>query len=238
MNNMNPDRFSGTNTSAVSYDAGLRSHMNRVYARMSFGVFLSAVVSIFMANSPELMKLFLSGPQAYVVMFAPVAIVFFGFNPAKMSSNTLRLSFIAISVLYGISFSAIFFMYNVGDITRAFLLATIMFSGLSIFGYTTKRDLGPMATFLFMGVIGVFAMSILNGFFFKSEGMADIISLVSIVAFSGITAWETQNMKLMYNAANGEEGNSRIAWSGALSLYISFVAIFMNLLRLMGGGRD
>jgi FtsH-binding integral membrane protein len=150
----------------------------------------------------------------------------------------LRLSFIAISVLYGISFSAIFFMYNVGDITRAFLLATIMFSGLSIFGYTTKRDLGPMATFLFMGVIGVFAMSILNGFFFKSEGMADIISLVSIVAFSGITAWETQNMKLMYNAANGEEGNSRIAWSGALSLYISFVAIFMNLLRLMGGGRD
>ena len=236
MNNLNPERFSGTSAASSSVDVGLKAHMNRVYTRMSLGVLISALVSIFMSNSPELMKLFLGGPQAYVVMFAPVAIVFFGFNPMKMSSNGLRLSFIAISALYGISFSTIFFAFNIGDITRAFLLATIMFTGLSIFGYTTKRDLGPIGTFAIMGVWGVFGMSLLNMFFFKDSGFADIISLVSIVAFSGITAWETQNIKLMYNPAHGEEGNSRLAWSGALTLYISFVAIFMNLLHLMRGG--
>ncbi|MEC9236345.1 MAG: Bax inhibitor-1/YccA family protein [Pseudomonadota bacterium] len=236
MNNINPDRFSGVNSGAVSYDAGLKSHMNRVYARMSLGVLISALVSFFVASSPELMKLFLSGPQAYVVMFAPVAIVFFGFNPAKMSSNGLRLSFIAVSALYGISFATIFYAYQLGDITRAFLLATIMLSGLSIFGYTTKRDLGPLGTFCIMGVLGVFAMGILNMFFFKNAGFADIISIVSILAFSGITAWETQNMKRTYNAGHGDEINSRLAWAGALSLYISFIAIFMNLLQLMRGG--
>lgn len=236
MNNVNPDRFSGSTSSAVNVDVGLKAHMNRVYARMSLGVLISACVSYFLSTSPELMKLFLSGPQMYVVMFAPIALVWFGFNPAKMSSAKLRLTFIAISTLYGISFSTIFFAFNIGDITRAFMLATIMFTGLSLIGYTTKRDLSALGTFAMMGVIGVFAMGMLNMFFFKSGGMADIISIVSIIAFSGITAWETQNMKRMYNPAHGDENNSRLAWSGALTLYISFVAIFMNLLQLMRGG--
>lgn len=236
MNNTNPERFSGVNTTATSFDAGLKAHMNRVYTRMSLGVLISAVVSFVVASSPELMKLFLGGPQMYVVMFAPVAIVMFGFNPARMSPNALRLSFIAISALYGISFSTIFYAFNLGDITRAFMLATIMFSGLSIFGYTTKRDLGPLGTFAIMGVIGVFAMGLLNMFFFKDAAFADIISLVAIVAFSGITAYETQKMKQMYHVSNGADANSRLAWDGAITLYISFVAIFMNLLHLLRGG--
>ncbi len=236
MNNVNPDRFSGVNSSAVSYDAGLKAHMNRVYARMSLGVLVSALVSFFVASSPELMKLLLSGPQAYVIMFAPIAVIWFGFNPARMSANTLRLSFLGVSVLYGISFSTIFYAYQIGDISRAFLLATIMFSGLSIFGYSSKRDLSALGTFCIMGVFGVLAMGIMNMFFFKSAGFADLISIVSILAFSGITAWETQNMKRSYSAGYGDEANSRLAWSGALSLYISFIAIFMNLLQLMRGG--
>lgn len=233
---MNPSDYSPQGqeqqraTSAVSYDAGLRSHMQRVYNRMTLGVLVTAITAFFVSTSPELLKFFFSGPQMYLVMFAPVVVLMVGFNPMTMPSSKLKLSFLAISILYGISFSVIFIAFTGEDITRAFFLATAMFAGLSIFGYTTKKNLGALGTFSAMAIMGVFVLSIAS-MFIKSAMLFDLVSIIGILAFSGLTAWQTQSMKEMYNPANGDEANSRMAWSAALNLYISFIAIFQYILH-------
>ena len=120
-------------------DEGLRGHMNRIYTRMSLGVLVTGVVAYFVGNSQELLELFLGGPQRWLVIFAPLVIVMFGFNPARMSANALRVSFFALAILYGISFSTIFMAYTGESIAKAFFIATGMFAGLSLVGYTTKK---------------------------------------------------------------------------------------------------
>jgi len=222
---------------AVSYDAGLHAHMQMIYNRMTLGVLVTALTAWGVAATPALMGFFMSSPIVYVVMFAPLAVVWFGFNPMTMPQNTLRLSFFAISVLYGISFSVIFAVFQMEDIFRAFFVATGMFAGISIFGYVTKKNLDGLMSFAVMGVWGVFIMGMLNMFFFKSEGLFDLISAIGILAFSGITAWQTQAMKQMYSASAGGDANSRMAWSAALTLYISFIALFQHILHFMGQNR-
>jgi FtsH-binding integral membrane protein len=217
-------------------DTGLQRHMQSIYNRMTLGVLVTAVVSWLVASSPALIQFFLGGPQAYIVMFAPVLVVWFGFNPMTMSESKLRLSFFAISALYGISFSVIFMAYTHESIAKAFFIATGMFAGLSIFGYVTKRDLTALGSFAVMGIWGVFLMGLVN-LFLHNEGLADMLSVMGIVAFSGLTAWQTQAMKEMYHPAHGAEGNSRMAWSAALTLYISFIALFMHILRFVGNNR-
>lgn len=232
---MQPDRFTNpaTSASAVTYDAGLRAHMQRIYNRMSLGVLVTAVTAWVVASSPALMGLLLGGPQMYIVMFAPLAVLWFGFNPATMPSGKLQASFFLISILYGISFSAIFFAFAREDIARAFFIAAAMFAGLSIFGYTTKKNLDGLGSFAIMGIWGVFIASLLGIFLPVSSGMQHVISGVAILAFAGLTAWQTQTMKEMYHPSYGDEGNSRMAWSAALTLYISFIALFQNILHLM-----
>ncbi len=235
---MQPDRYNSTPATAAraSVDAGLRAHMQSIYNRMCLGVLVTAITSFVVANSPALMQLFLGGPQAYVVMLAPLAVVWFGFNPMTMSSGKLRISFFLLSVLYGISFATIFMAYAKEDIARAFFITSAMFAGLSIFGYTTRMNLDGMRTFIVMGIIGVLIASVIN-LFVQSSMMMFIISIVSVVAFSGMTAWQTQNMKEMYSAANGAESNSRMGWAAALNLYVSFIALFSNILHLIGNNR-
>lgn len=223
----------GMQSGAISRDAGLQAHMQRIYNRMTMGVLVTALTSYFVSSSDALMALFLGGPQAFVIMLAPLAVIWFGFNPMTMPSNKLRLSFFALSILYGISFSVIFRAFEMGDIARAFFVATGMFAGLSVFGYTTRKSLDALGSFAVMGVWGVLIMSLLNMFFFKSESFFDIISLIGILAFSGITAWQTQAMKEMYHPAAGDEANSRMGWSAALTLYISFIALFQHILHFM-----
>lgn len=223
-----------TKTQETVYDAGLRAHMQRVYNRMTAGVLITAITAAIVGSSPALLQLFMGGPQAYVVMFAPLAILWFGFNPMTMPASKLKLSFGAISILYGISFSTIGYVFAGEDIARAFFIASGMFAGLSIFGYTTRKNLDGLMSFAVMGVWGVLIMSVLNMFFFKSAALMDMISVVAIIAFAGVTAWQTQSMKQMYSTGNGEEANSRMAWSAALNLYISFIALFMHILQLIG----
>ncbi len=230
---MQTDRFSQTQSQSKSVDAGLRAHMNSVYNRMTVGILITAIVAWLVSNSPALMTMLLGGPQAYVIMLAPLAIVWFGFNPASMSSSKLKLSFIAVSVLYGISFSTIALAYAGADIARAFFITSAMFAALSIYGYTTKTDLAPMRKFLFMSVIGLVIVGLTGIFVEYSSTMQLAISAFSVLIFAGITAWETQNTKRMYNAGNSAEINSRLAWSAALSLYISFVVMFSHILHLM-----
>lgn len=229
---MQPDRSTTTTRSASSVDEGLRTHMQNVYNRMTAGVLVTALTAWVVSSSPALLQLFLGGPQAYIIMLAPIAVVWFGFNPMKMSSQKLAVSFFAISVLYGISFSVIALAFAGETIARAFFVATAMFAGLSIFGYTTKKNLDALGTFAVMGIFGILIASLLN-LFFQSPGMQNIIAGVGIIAFSGITAWQTQAMKEMYHPSAGDEANSRMAWGAALNLYISFIALFQYILHFM-----
>lgn len=235
---MNLDRSNAQ--SAVQtrgYDEGLRAHMLRVYNRMTVGVLVTAITALVVASSPALLQFFVGGPQVYLIMFAPMAIVLFGFNPAKMSSSQLRISFLAISALYGISFSVILLVFTGESIARAFFIASAMFAGLSIFGYTTKKDLSPMVSFLVMGMVGVLVMSLLNQFIFKSPQLFDFVSMAGIVVFAGLTAWQTQATKLSYNPSNTDEINSRMSWMSALNLYIAFIAMFQFILHFVGQQR-
>jgi len=229
---MQTDRYSRPATRETEYDVGLRNHMLSVYNRMTAGILITAFVAWFVSSSPALMQMLLGGPQAYIVMFAPLAIVWFGFKPASMSSKHLMMAFGGVSVLYGISFSAIALAYAGSDIARAFFITSAMFAALSIFGYTTKKDLAPMAKFLFMAVIGLMIVWVTGIFVEYSSGMQMGISAISVLIFAGLTAWETQNIKRMYNAGHSAEINSRLAWSSALSLYISFVVMFTHILRM------
>ena len=204
---------------------------------MTAGVFITALVSWFVGNSPALLKFFLGGPQAYLIMLAPLAVIWFGFRPERMSPSQLKLSFGALSVLYGISFATIFAVYPVASIAQAFFMATALFAGLSIFGYATKKNLDGLGTFAVMGVWGVFILSIgtmvAGAFGANISGMQTIVSGLGLLAFSGVTAWQTQTTKEMYHPSYGDDANSRMAWSAALNLYVSFIAIFQYILSLL-----
>ncbi len=224
--------------SGANVDAGLKAHMQSVYNRMTAGVFITAVVSYFVASSPMLLKFFLGGPQAYVVMLAPLAILWFGFRPERMTPKQLMLSFGLLSVVYGISFSTIFLAYTQTSIAQAFFMATALFAGLSIFGYVTKKNLDGLGTFAVMGVWGVFILSIgtaVAGMMGANiTMMTTVISGLGLLAFSGITAWQTQTTKEMYRESYGADANSRMAWAAALNLYVSFIAMFQYILHFMG----
>lgn len=214
-------------------DAGLREHMLRIYNRMSVGVLVTALVSYFVGSSPELMQAMLGGPQRWIFILAPLAIVWFGFNPAKMSSSAMRIAFMALSVAYGVSFSAIFAIFTGESIAKAFFVAASMFAGLSLFGYTTKKDLTGMGSFMIMGMWGLLILGLIN-IFVESSLMSNVISAVGIIVFAGLTAWETQNLKEMYSPRMDPEIASRLSWIGALNLYISFIAMFQHVLHFMG----
>lgn len=230
---MQNDRYTNVQSRTQSVDAGLRAHMVSVYNRMTVGVLMTAITAWLVSSSPALTQMLLGGPQAYIFMFAPIAIIWFGFNPTKMSSQKLMLAFGAVSVIYGISFSAIALTFAGADIAKAFFITAGMFAALSGFGYTTKKDLSALGTFCMMGMFGLILVSIVGMFVGFSSQVQMFISIGAVAIFAGLTAWETQSLKRNYNAANGEEINSRMAWAGALNLYISFIAMFMHILNLL-----
>lgn len=219
-------------------DEGLKKYMSDIYAKMTAGVLVTAVTAWIVGSSPLLLNLFLGGPQAYLVMFAPLAIVMFGFKPDRMASGKLMMVFMALAVVYGISFASIAVSVSNDPsygviVAKAFFIATGMFAGVSLLGYTTKMDLTPIRTFASMAIWGLVIAGVLNMFIFKSSGMDIMLSMISIPLFAGITAWQTQNMKAMYNPSMPAETIKRYSWSAALTLYISFIAMFMNILNLM-----
>ena len=176
-------------------------------------------------------------------MLAPLGIVWFGFKPATMSANALRMSFIALSVCYGLSMGYIFAVFTGESVAKTFFVATGMFAGVSLVGYTTKKDLTGMGSFLIMGMWGILILSLINmGMHVfaptvNTSGMSNLIAGAGIVLFAGMTAWETQRMKEIYSPRDNEEMASRMSWTAALNLYISFIAIFQYLLQFMGNRR-
>jgi FtsH-binding integral membrane protein len=234
---MNSNQYNPVNTGArAEIDEGLRNYMNGIYARMAAGVMVTAIVAMAVALSPTLFSLLMGGPQAYIIAFAPIAIVWFGFKPMSMSPAKLQMVFFLIAALYGVSFSTIAVMASsqpgyIFDVARAFFIAVGMFAGASIYGYVTKKDLSGFRQFFVMAIWGIVIAGVVN-IFMQSTGFSIIISLVAIPLFAGITVFETQQLKQMYLAYRGQGSLDNIAWSGALTLYISFIAIFMHVLNL------
>jgi hypothetical protein len=223
--------------STVRMDEGLRKHMNNIYAKMSGGVLVTALVALVVGSSPVLLNLFLGGPQKYLVIFAPLAIIWFGFRPDRMKASQLMMAFFGVAIVYGISFAAIAAVATADpafaiSVAKAFFVATGMFAGLSVLGYTTKKDLSGMQTFLSMGIIGLIVLSVIN-IFTQSTMMSNLIAGAGILLFSGLTVWQTQEMKMMYSPNTPAEYAQRMAWAAALNLYISFIAMFQYILHFM-----
>ncbi len=223
----------------ASYDAGLRSYMLSVYNYMTSGVLLTGIVALLFAMSGYAEAVFTQpGPMKYVIMFAPLAIVFgMSFGQNRMSTGTLQAMFWGFAVLMGLSLSTIFLQYSPVAIAQAFFATSAGFAALSLYGYTTKKDLSALGTFLIIGVVGLIVASVIN-MFVQSGPLGLVISFVGVLLFAGLTAYDTQRTKSLYYHVQGTDMVGKVVILSALSLYLDFINMFLFILRLFGSGRD
>ncbi len=237
-----------TATQGAAYDAGLRSYMLSVYNYMTSGVLLTGVVAMLFARTSWFLEMFhfnafgqmtgMSG-LGWIVAIAPLAIVLtMSFGQSRLSTGTLQLLFWSYAFLIGLSLSTIFVAYTIGSIAQAFFATAAAFAGLSLWGYTTGRNLSAMGSFLIMGLFGLIVAIALNGLVFRSGETDLVISVLGVLIFAGLTAYQTQNIKSIYGHVQGTEMEGKTAIIGALRLYLSFINMFMFLLRLMGSSRS
>ena len=236
----------GATTATAAYDAGLRAHMLRVYNYMTGALALTGAVAYGVANTPALLNLLYHQTMTgvaptmlgYVVMFAPLALVLLlSFRIQQMSQSAAQLTFWAYAGMVGASLASIFLFYTGASIALTFFVTAATFGTMSLYGYTTSRDLTGMGSFLMMGMIGLFIAMIAN-IFFQSPAMNFVISVLGVAIFTGLTAWDTQKIKQVYYAAGGDAAMAgKAAIMGALSLYLDFLNIFLFLLRFMGNRR-
>jgi FtsH-binding integral membrane protein len=227
-----------TGAREAAFDAGLRSYMLSVYNYMTSGVLLTAVVAMLFANSGMARDVLSNGALRLVLMLAPLGVVMalsFGIN--RISETTAKALFWVYAVLMGLSLSSILLVYTGSSVASAFFAAAVGFAGLSLVGYTTKKDLSAMGSFFTMGVFGLLAAMLIN-MFVKSSGMELLISAVGVLLFAGLTAYDTQRIKSGYFAVRGTELAGKSAVMGALRLYLDFINMFLFLLRFMGNSRN
>ncbi|MBS9477200.1 Bax inhibitor-1/YccA family protein [Ancylobacter radicis] len=216
------------------FDEGLRKHMLRVYNYMALGLVITGAVAFIVGTTPALYVPIFSTPLKWVVMLAPLAFVlFFSFRIQAMSAGTAQMMFWAFCAVMGLSMASIFLVFTGTSIARTFFIAATMFGATSLYGYTTKRDLSKFGSFLIMGLIGVVIASVVN-IFLGSSMLQFIVSVVGILVFVGLTAWDTQSIKEQYADNFDAESQQKLAVFGALSLYLNFVNIFQLLLNLTG----
>ncbi len=218
-------------------DAGLRAFMQRVYAYMSGGLAVTGLVAYFVSNNPTLSNAIHGTPLAWVVMLAPLGFILainFGIN--RMSAAMVQFLFWSFATVMGLSLSYIFVAYTQTSIARVFFISAAAFLGLSLYGYTTKRDLSAMGTFLIMGVIGLIVASLVN-LFFASGALSFAISVVGVLIFAGLTAYDTQKIKEFYWEADGHEIAAKKSIVGAVTLYLDFINLFLYMLRFFGDRR-
>ena len=231
-------------------DEGLRAYMLKVYNYMTSGIFLTGIVSLFlfklsvvMTSDGSITGFTVVGNALYnsalmwVVMLAPLGVVFYmSFGIRKMSAAKAQMTFWIFAALMGASLSSIFLVYTGASITRVFFITAGTFGAMSIYGYTTKRDLTKLGSFLMMGLIGIIIASIVN-IFMKSTMMYFVISILGVLIFVGLTAYDTQKIKNMYLVSDSGEIMGKKAVMGALTLYLDFINLFIMLLRLFGQRR-
>lgn len=228
---------SGAATGAV-IDEGLRSYMLRVYNIMALGLAITGIAalgtSVMAQNNPAFAQAIYGSPLRWVVMLAPLAMVFFlSFRIEKMSVSAAQTTFWVYAALMGLSLSSIFLVFTGESIVRTFFITAASFGALSLYGYTTKKDLSGMGSFLIMGVFGILIASVVN-IFLGSTGLQFAISVLGVLIFAGLTAYDTQQIKEMYYEGDGATVAGRKAIMGALRLYLDFINLFMFLLQFLG----
>ncbi len=218
----------------ASLDAGLRKYMLGVYNYMTAGVAITGLMAYVVSTQPALMQAIFGTGLSFVVMLAPLAFVLvlnFGIN--RMSAGTVQLVFWAFASVMGVSLSTIFIAYTDASIVRVFFITSAAFAGLSLYGYTTKRDLSGFGSFLVMGLIGIIIASIVN-IFLESSALQFTISVIGVLVFAGLTAYDTQRIKSQYYEGDAAETMTKKSVMGALSLYLSFINMFLMLMHLFG----
>ena len=233
----------------AAIDEGLRAYMLKVYNYMTTGLVLTGFIAYFFGKAsveayvpggviltPVGNMLFNSG-LSFVIMLAPLGFVFYlSARINKMSTTSAQITFWLFASIMGLSLASIFVQFTHSSIARVFFITAGTFGAMSLYGYTTKRDLTKLGGFLFMGLIGVIIASIVN-IFFQSGMMAFVISVIGVLVFVGLTAYDTQNIKNMYYGGDSEEVGSKKALMGALKLYLDFINLFILLLQLFGQRR-
>jgi len=220
----------------VGTDTGLRRHMLSIYNYMASGVLLSGVVALLFAQSGYAAQV-MQTPLQWLIVLAPLGFVLaMSFGANKMQTTTLQALFWGFSVVMGLSLSTIFLVYTGASIATTFFSTAAAFAGLSLVGYTTKKDLSAMGSFLIMGLIGIIVASLIN-LFLHSSGLAMAISILGVLIFAGLTAYDTQKLKEQYAYVRGTDFAGKAVVLGALNLYLDFINMFLYLLRFMGDRR-
>ncbi|MEE2698315.1 MAG: Bax inhibitor-1/YccA family protein [Pseudomonadota bacterium] len=239
-------RTSADKTYTTTIDAGLREYMLRIYNYMASGLALTGIIAYVTANIPAITGLmYTAGPSGYleptglawIAMLAPLGFILalsFGIN--RMKASTAQAVFWGFAAVMGLSLSNIFLTYTGASIARVFFIAAGTFAAMSLYGYSTKKDLSGLGSFLFMGLIGIIIASVVN-MFLQSSAMHFVISVLGVLIFVGLTAYDTQKIKNMYSEVDGSETASKKAIMGALTLYLDFINLFLMLLRLFGERR-
>lgn len=218
-------------------DEGLRAYMLGIYNYMTIGLILTGALAYFTANSPAMLQAIFGTPLKWIVMLAPLGFVLFlSFRIHKIQASTAQLLFWLYSGSMGLSLSTIFIAYTGMSIAKVFFITAGTFAAMSLYGYTTKKDLTGWGSFLFMGLIGLVIASLVN-LFMASSAMSFVISFVGVLVFTGLTAYDTQVIKSEYSLAVDAETARKISVIGALRLYLDFINLFLSLLRLMGDRR-
>jgi FtsH-binding integral membrane protein len=229
----------GTNyvDNSISYRSAeaVNSAMGRVYGHMSLAVIVSMIVSYFVGSSPELLAFFFTGALKWVVIFSPlVAILAFAFAADRFNKTQLQVFLHAFAALMGLSFATIFAVFTMGSIVSAFMSAGVLFAVMSAYGYFTKQSLDSMGKFMLVGLIAIIIASIVN-IFIGSTVMQMVISALAIIIFLGLTAYDTQKIRELVSV-DGDTGREEVI--GALTLYMDFINLFINLLQLFGVKKD
>lgn len=243
MAELNTIRTSAAGARASEIDAGLRAHMNKVYGTMSVGMLVTFAVAWAVGTAPALLAVFRDPATlqpnilGWIVMFAPLIMVFaFGAMINRLSAAGAQLFFYAFAAVMGLSMAWIFVAFTGFSIAQVFLVTAISFAGLSLWGYTTKKDISAWGSFLIMGVIGLIVASIIN-IFLGSPAIHFAITILGVLIFAGLTAYDTQKIKTDYIAHAqhmDQEWLGKAAIMGALNLYLDFINMFMFLLQLLG----
>ncbi len=230
-------RMSPAQAAAADIDVGLREYMLKVYNYMASGLALTGIVALGVSTSETMTQAIFGTPLMWVVFLAPIGMVMFlSARIQHVKASTAQALFWVFSGIMGLSLASIFLMYTGASIARVFFITAGTFAAMSLYGYTTKRDLTKWGSFLFMGLIGIFIAMVVN-IFLQSTALMFMISVIGVLVFVGLTAYDTQRIRDIYRQADTDEVHSKKAIMGALRLYLDFINLFIMLLHLFGERR-
>jgi|SRR5689334_16128494 len=222
---------------AAELDVGLRAYMQKVFGLMAGGLAVTGLVAFFTAQSPAMLQLVFGTPLRWVIFLAPIGIaLLFGFKLQSMRASTAQAVFWLFSAVMGLSLASIFVVYTGESVARTFFISAATFAGMALYGYTTKRDLTGIGSFLMMGVLGLVVAMLIN-LFLASTALQWAISVIGVLVFTGLTAYDAQKIKNMYYAGDDAEIGTKKAVMGALNLYLDFINLFIFMLQFLGDRR-